>query len=99
MDFYMTIEIFEQLSEDEKLKTLLSSGRAISERKSGQYRSFLYNLGSFYAVVAYHVDTDELKSIQSFERMGSQERIQWKMLRVLSEPRSHFKNNNSEGYL
>jgi hypothetical protein len=79
----MTIAAFEQLSEDDKLKVLMTNGRAISEKKDTDNRSFLYYLGSFYAAVKYKTATDDLIGIETFERIGRKERIEWKVLRVL----------------
>jgi hypothetical protein len=83
MNMYMTIEAFEHLSEEDKLKTLMNRGRVISENKDEESRVFLYYLGSFYAAVKYNLKTDDLISIDSFERIGRKERIEWKVLRVL----------------
>lgn len=94
----MTIGTFEQLSEDDKLKALLSNGRVISERKDARTRSFLYYLGTFYAAVEYQAGTDEMKSIKTFERIGREERIQWKVLRVFSENR-HLINRKPDRLL
>lgn len=93
----MTIEKFDQLSENEQLKGLLSYGRVISERKDGISRSFLYYLGTFYAVVEYEQATDEMKSIKSFERIGRQERIEWKVLRVFEGNR--IIRNDPNGFI
>ncbi|HYF31513.1 MAG TPA: hypothetical protein VD993_10380 [Chitinophagaceae bacterium] len=96
----MNIRAFEQLSEEEKLKALLIAGRVISERKDGQYRSFLYYVGTFYAAVEYRVDNDEMKSIKAFERIGSKERIEWKVLRVFSDGRLvNNKNRDTKGLM
>jgi hypothetical protein len=79
----MTIEVFDQLSEDEKLEAILNGGRVISETRDNNSRCFLYFLGSFYASVQYQTDTDEMTEIKSFETIGREERIKWKVLRAL----------------
>jgi hypothetical protein len=95
----MHIGAFEQLSEDDKLKTLIATGRVISEKKVEGARTFLYYLGSFYAAVEYETATDELKSIKTFERIGREERIEWKVLRVFSMNGRHFTNNDPDGFI
>ena len=93
----MTIGTFEQLTEDDKLRALLTNGSVISERKNTPYRSFLYYLGSFYVAVEYG-ETDDLKSIKAFKRIEREQRIEWKVLRVPSEPR-YFSHSDPEGFL
>jgi hypothetical protein len=90
----MTIGTFEHLGEDDKIKTLLANGRVISETKDRKCRSFLYYLGAFYAAVKYKVGTDELVSITAFERIGREERIKWKVLRVLSDERIKIRKDD-----
>ena len=80
---YITIGVFDQLSEDDKLKVLMNNGRVISERKDNQTRSFLYYVGSFYVTVQYHIDTDEMTGISAFEKIGRKEKSEWKVLRAL----------------
>jgi hypothetical protein len=92
----MNISAFDQLTEDEKLKVLLNGGIVISESREADRRSFLYHLGSFYATVQYNINTDEMTGINAFERIGSEERIKWKVLRAL--PSLHS-NRHLDGLL
>jgi hypothetical protein len=80
---YITIGAFEELNENEKLKVLMSNGRVVSEKKDTDSRCFLYYLGSFFAAVKYKTATDDLIGIETFERIGRKERIEWKVLQVL----------------
>lgn len=90
----MTIDAFDQLSEDQKLEALLNNGRVVSETRDKGSRCFLYYMGSFYASVEYQVETDEMTAIRAFEKIGLEERIKWKVLQVL--PSLHTSRNFGE---
>lgn len=79
----MTVEAFDQLSEEQKLKVLMHTGSVMSERKDDRNRAFLYYVGSFYVIVKYDLITDELVEIDAFNEFDRKERIEWRILRVL----------------
>jgi hypothetical protein len=79
----MTVEAFDQMSEEQKLKVLMNTGSVVSERKDDKNRSFLYYVNSFYVIVKYNLKTDELVAIDAFNQFDREERIQWRILRVL----------------
>lgn len=79
----MNVETFHQLSEDLKLKVLMTTASVVSERKDNESRAFLYYLGSFYAIVKYNSQTDELLDIDAFSECDRKYRIEWRILRVL----------------
>jgi hypothetical protein len=79
----MTFEAFEQLSEEQKLKTLMTEGRVISEKRDSKYQSFLYYLGSFYVTVNFDIVTDDLVSTEALRDIDGKDRVEWKVLRML----------------
>jgi hypothetical protein len=79
----MTFEAFEQLSEEQKLKTLMTEGRVISEKRDSEYQSFLYYLGSFYVKVNFDIATDDLVSTEALRDIDGKDRTEWKVLRML----------------
>lgn len=79
----MTVEAFCILSEDQKLKVLMTAASLVSERKDNENRAFLYHVGSFYVTVKYNLQTDELVNIDAFSEFDRRERIEWRILRDL----------------
>lgn len=90
----MNFEVFDEMSENQKLEALLINGRVISENRNKRNRCFLYHMGSFYASVEYQTATDEMIAIMAFEKIGREERIKWKVLQVL--PSLHKSRNFDE---
>lgn len=79
----MTVEAFDKLTEEQKLKVLMKAGSVMSERRDSESRSFLYYVDSFYVIVKYNSQTDDLVGIDSFNEFDRKERIEWRILRVL----------------
>lgn len=78
----MTLEAFDQMSEEQQLKVLMKSGNVLSERKDDENRSFMYNVDRFYVIVKYCIKTDDLLGILALGTIDSRDRIEWKMLRM-----------------
>ena len=79
----MTVDAFDNLTEEQKLKVLMKAGHVVSERKDNESRSFLYYVDAFYVIVKYNLQTDDLLDIDAFNEFDRRERIEWRILRVL----------------
>ena len=88
----MNIKQFQQLSMDGKLKTLIEHAELIGQRKEDEVNLFIYQLENFYVETKYQSKNDELISIDSFAQLDREDRIKWKILRVI--PLYHRKYQN-----
>lgn len=79
----MTVDAFDNLTVEQKLKVLMKAGHVVSERKDPESRSFLYYVDAFYVIVKYNSQTDDLVDIDAFNEFDRRERIEWRILRVL----------------
>jgi hypothetical protein len=62
----MTMEQFCQLSEMEKVSSIMQSGILVAQELDVECRIFVYRLESFYVSASYSVPGDQLSAIECF---------------------------------
>jgi hypothetical protein len=68
----MTFEQFRSLDEMEQIEILVENGVAIAENQQEEYQTFLYYIRSFFVVVIFYAETDELMRIIPLKQRDKQ---------------------------
>ncbi|HYO20759.1 MAG TPA: hypothetical protein VER36_00045 [Flavisolibacter sp.] len=68
----MTVEQFRSLNEVEQIEILVENGVAIAKNQQQEYQTFLYYIQSFFVVVIFYTETDELMRIIPLKQRDQQ---------------------------
>lgn len=62
----MTLYQFNTLDEIEQAEAILEHGVVLGNRTDGEYNDILYQLGSFYVEIHYHMERNQIKGARMF---------------------------------